>query len=293
MTCKGRVQRRLTACLLVPLLAAAPRALAQSATTDPGRLTFAVASVKENQNADASRFSFLPGGRFAAAGVPLRDLVRLAFAADTVQMSSQVVGPDWLATVKFDIQAQADGEITPEPDGTPSRRLRAMLRSLLQERFQVRVHMDQRPFPMYALVLERSGTLGPRLQRSTMECAGRDQPTPVTPNNGCEIKAGPGRLEARGMTMPRLARALANFPAVGRIVRDETGLSGSFDISLEFVPAFVQAPTGDGAPVANPSADAGPSLFTALKEQLGLKLDARRGNVDVVVVDRAEKPSPD
>ena len=92
--------------------------------------------------------------------------------------------------------------------------------------------------------------------------------------------------------MAQLARTLGNFPAVGRAVVDRTGLEGVYDWTLEWTPAFNAAPAG-GSPLANPDAAAGVSLFTALREQLGLKLDAQRAPIDVLVVDRAELPTPD
>jgi uncharacterized protein (TIGR03435 family) len=92
--------------------------------------------------------------------------------------------------------------------------------------------------------------------------------------------------------MAQLARTLGNFPAVGRAVVDRTGLEGVYDWTLQWTPAFNAAP-GGAAPVANPDAAGEVSLFTALREQLGLKLDAQRAPIDVLVIDRAELPTPD
>ena len=93
--------------------------------------------------------------------------------------------------------------------------------------------------------------------------------------------------------MEQWATTLATFPIVSRVVRDRTGLTGEFDLHLEFVPVFLQNPNPDGGPVPNPEAISGANLFTALQEQLGLKLDSQKGPVDVLVIDRAEKPSED
>jgi len=93
--------------------------------------------------------------------------------------------------------------------------------------------------------------------------------------------------------MQEIARSLANDPAVSRPVIDRTGLQGRYDLHIEFIPAFVDSPNRDGSQVANPSADSGPNLFTALVEQAGLKLQAERGRVEFVVIDHVEKPAPD
>jgi uncharacterized protein (TIGR03435 family) len=93
--------------------------------------------------------------------------------------------------------------------------------------------------------------------------------------------------------MSQLARALGNFPAIGRVVVDRTALAGVFDWTLEWTPSFNAGPTGNVPPVANPDAIAGVSIFTALREQLGLRLEAQRVPIDMLVVDRAELPAPD
>jgi uncharacterized protein (TIGR03435 family) len=90
-----------------------------------------------------------------------------------------------------------------------------------------------------------------------------------------------------------VATTLANLPIVGRVVRDRIGLTGEFDLHMELIPAFLQNPNLDGEPVPNPETTSGANLLTALQEQLGLKLDCQKGPVDVLVIDRAEKPSED
>jgi uncharacterized protein (TIGR03435 family) len=93
--------------------------------------------------------------------------------------------------------------------------------------------------------------------------------------------------------MQDIARSLANYPVVSRPVMERTGLQGRYDLHMEFVPAFVDSPTRDGSQVANPNADTGPNLFTALVEQAGLKLQGERGEVQFIVIDHVERPTSD
>jgi uncharacterized protein DUF3738 len=118
-------------------------------------------------------------------------------------------------------------------------------------------------------------------------------PTSSSANTHCGIQGRPGSYRGNGTSMSQLARALGNFPAIGRVVVDRTGVTGVFDWTLEWTPSFNTGPTANSPPVANPDATAGVSLFTALREQLGLKLEAQRMPIDVLVVDRAELPAPD
>ena len=108
------------------------------------------------------------------------------------------------------------------------------------------------------------------------------------------MRIGPGNLSGGGMTMGQLASALGRMPAVNRVVQDRTGLSGGFDFDLTWTPDGVPLPPlGPGAPPLPPIDPDGPSLFAAVEEQLGLKLESTRGDVDVVVIDRAEPPTED
>lgn len=109
----------------------------------------------------------------------------------------------------------------------------------------------------------------------------------------CGILGEPGSYRGEGTTIAQIARALGNVPAVGRVVIDNTGRSGAFDRTLQWTPSFNATPTAEGSPVANPDAANGTSLFTALREQLGLKLEPQRRSVDVLVIDCAELPTTD
>jgi uncharacterized protein (TIGR03435 family) len=230
--------------------------------------TFEVASVKRSTAPPlAARLDASPSGLVTVVGIPLRELVRFAYSAVDV-----IGGPSWIASDRFDIVAKAPAGVTLD---------RSMLQALLRERFNLQVHSEKRELAVYDLVLARNDkTLGPRLSTST--CAANAGPAgqPSSPGACGLFRIGGGAsVTVEGMTMPELAARLAQFPVVQRPVRDRTGLSGAFDFQLDFVGAN------------NPNPNAGPGLFTALQEQLGLKLDAQRDLVEVIVIDRAEPPT--
>jgi uncharacterized protein (TIGR03435 family) len=257
------------------------------------RAAFEVASIKPNKAAPGLRiWRPLPGGRFMASNMPLRELIRLAYGADTFRIPAQMEGgPGWVGSDRFDIEAKAEHE-----DAT-ARDMLAMLRTLLEDRFKLKAHSESRELPIYRLVLaKKDGSLGPQLTRPAVECVRAGAPPPAdgketAPRCGVTSPA-PGVLIARGVTMAQVAAYLPLFPVVGRIVRDETALTGAFDLKLEYTPALVQGPN-PGAFVTNPDADSGVSLFTAMQEQLGLKLDAQKGPVDVLVIDHVEPLADD
>jgi uncharacterized protein (TIGR03435 family) len=173
-----------------------------------------------------------------------------------------------------------------------------MVRTLLADRFKLTVHDEVRDLPVYALVTARSdGRPGPQLRRVEVDCAALydDGPRPATPGPGkdaCGAFRGLGtsRITGHAVTMLMLANLVVRG-SVGRMVLDRTGLSGAFDLDLEWTPERT-ALSADASPGAPPASE-GPSIFTALQEQLGLKLDSRRGPVDVLVIDHVERPTED
>lgn len=245
-------------------------------------LSFEAASVKPNKSGDIN--TRMTGGRNGAVTVEngtIKAVIRQAYG---VQVSQIIGGPAWLDVDRFDINAKAEGEPT-------EARLTAMLQSLLADRFKLVVHKETREIPVYALVLARpDGKFGPQLSRADIDCAALARsgtpppPGPATPASQgqpigpCSLRFGGGTMAARSNTMDRIARSLTG--AVDRMVVDRTGLTGGFNVDLLWTP--------------NPTPElSGPSIFTALQEQLGLKLEAARAPVEVVVIDQIEQPSPD
>jgi uncharacterized protein (TIGR03435 family) len=260
---------------------------------------FEVASIKINKAGTGGLIRVRPGGRYEFPNMTLRSLIGSAYQRFAFDNREVVAGPEWLDTVRFDVVAQTGTGTPPtDPDGFPGT-LFAMLRALLEERFKVATHNEAREQSMYALVLSRrDGSLGPGLKRLESGCAAAmkqmnagEKPTP-RPGRGpdCSLGGGPGRLQANAVSLDIFTRALSN--EVGRHVVDRTGVSGDFDIDITFAPEF--RPGRAGGPPPDAAALAGgdrPSIFTALQEQLGLKLESTRGPVDVLVVDRAEMPT--
>lgn len=246
--------------------------------------TFEAASVKPNNSGDPTIMlrPFQAGGRADFTNIPLNILLQRAYGVQNFQISG---GPGWIASDRFDIVAKT-------PANTSVDQLTAMLRALLEDRFKLALHRETRELPIYALVVPRAdGKL--KMQRSEADCAAmmtRPGPPigPPAPNERpvCGMNSTrPGQILAGGLTMADLARRLSQI--LGRVVEDHTMLTGGFDFDLEWTPDQPPPLLGPQAPGYDPN---GPSLFVAVQEQLGLKLEARKGPVDVLVIDHVEKP---
>ncbi len=248
---------------------------------------FEVASIRPNTSGNAQGQGLAgpqPGGRFVAMGATLKRLVAAAY--DDLQI---VGGPSWIDSSRFDMNARAAGDVSPND-------MRRMLRSLLADRFKLVVHTETRERPIYVLSTARTDrNLGPKLRESDAACAREARTFVPGPPGGppaCgDFRMGARSLTARGMSMPMFAQVMRS--RVGRPVVDRTGLAAAYDLDLEWTSdlGLQQAPAGSaGASELTPE---GLSLFTALQEQLGLRLQSDRGLVDVVVIDSAEQPAPD
>ena len=289
----------LTARAAVPLLAQAQ---------EPNPLPrFEVASVKPSKGPTGERGQ--PGGRYTATRTLKFFIADAFFFGTPLQITRVIGGPDWIDSALFEINGQASTPWQRSPDGPP-RELFLMIRSLLQERFKLKTHMETRELPVYELVLARpDGTLGPQLRRSTSDCdaltaslQGGGAPPARQPNEPppCGAMRGPARVLAGGIQMAQFANMLtfvmadANGPAGrddARLVIDKTGLSGRFAFTLAWTPE--RMPEGTPPPGIPPVDPNGPPLVTALQDQLGLKLQPARSRMDVVVIDSVEQPTPD
>jgi uncharacterized protein (TIGR03435 family) len=281
---------------------------AQPAAAEP-EPAFEVASVKKSGPMPQGGFSMglRPNGRFSVSQMPLVALVTMAYGIQRYQV---VGGPGWTTTDRFDINAKAeDGPPTMAPPslGMPNR-TQLMLRALLKERFKLVVHTETREFPVSHLVVARSdGKLGPNLKPSSVDCAklmterargAGAGPVAFPPMKAgeipqCGMMGGIGRIAGGGLPLTILVQMLTS--QLNRPVFDKTNLAGNFDILLEYTPdRMPELPPGATLPpgLTLPSPD-GPSLLTALQEQLGLKVENTRGPVDVVVIDSVEQPTPD
>ena len=280
---------------------------------------FDVVSVKRN-TAGGGTFMRNTPGNVSAANVPVRQLIQMAYQVQDFQI---VDAPAWTITEHYDVDARFDPAAPTPGFDTPPQKMFAMMKNLLRDRFSMVARIETREMPILALVLAKSdGRLGPQLKPSAVDCAalgaargrgpiggpppdGRGGPSldgrggpppPGTPFSlgerpMCGSRGAFGQMIAGGMTMPQFVQQLSRM--TGRIVVDRTGLTGGYDLDLKFTPAPEQMPLGPPPPgVEVPPIDPnGPTLFTALEEQLGLKLDSQRGPVEVVVIDRIERPA--
>lgn len=282
------------------------------AQTEDRTLTFEVASVKPAapQGPDRVMMGMRGGpgtadpGQATFSGLPLSRIIMTAYDVKSYQVS----GPSWLDTERFDIVAKV-------PKGASKKDFQVMLQNLLAERFKLVVHKEHKDAPIYALV---TGKGGPKMKESapldttaskdaqtppdgrgpTPPAMGRDGMPRMAPGGrGMMMMMGPNGLRMQGAraTTAELADILSN--QLGRPVIDATGLTAQYDYTLDFSPEGLAMMRGMPMPMGHPTPGAapesgresGPSIFTAVQEQLGLKLESRKGPVDLIVVDRVEK----
>jgi uncharacterized protein (TIGR03435 family) len=285
---------------IAPLRAVRAEQTAQSLPAEAP--AFEVVSIREDKSGElVQTIQRPPGGRITYNNFPLRRLILEAFGLQSQQLVS---APDWIDSTRYDVIAQTSGELPVTAPGTVGP-LNLMMQRMLAERFNLAVHRERRELPIYALTVARGdGRLGPRISKAAIDCqALRNEITkraksgdapPAAPQRpdggpGCGMTSRPGQVTAGDTSMAALARFLA-FP-VGRIVEDRTRLAGGFDFDLEFTVDPALAGATAGAPALPPSNANATSIFTALEEQLGLKLQADRAPVEVLVIDRVERPT--
>jgi uncharacterized protein (TIGR03435 family) len=246
--------------------------LAAAAAAQSG---FEVVSIKPSDPAAAGmQIGVSPGGVFNAKNVTVKALLQQAYDVRDFQISG---GPGWVDTERYDIVAKGDGtgpseddlrRMTDEQRNSFRDQSLQKLRGLLADRFQLKVHRETKDLPVYALIVAKNGT---KIRAS----ADGD----VTRSGLTMRRADGGKTEITGTRVPLavLVKTLSN--QVGRTVLDLTGLQGNYDFKMAF------------APDLSPADADGPSLFTALQEQLGLRLDSQKGPVEVLVIDSVQKAS--
>jgi uncharacterized protein (TIGR03435 family) len=274
-----------------------PLAQSPSAPAATDRPSFEAASVKPNKSNEprvALRGGL--GGVINAINMTPQGLIQYAYRVQPFQV---VGGPDWIRTDRFDVNAKAAGNVPPA-------QTQLMMQSLLADRFKLVAHGATTEAPIYALVMSKAGGKpGPELKVS--DCP---PPAPATAAGGAgrggqnganpcgTARIGPGNFVGQGVPVAQLLTFLSN--QTGRPVVDRTGLTGTFDVDFKWAPdPNVGGPFG-GLPPQAPGAGPAPpppsdaaELFTALQEQLGLKLESTRGPVETIVIDRIEQPTPD
>ena len=233
--------------------------------------TFEVASIRPNTDGGNTSQRALPNGTLTLTNNTARNIIRTAYG---LQGSQIMGGPAWLDNERFDVVAKAAAPFN-QTEG------QAMLRVLLAERFGLVAHLEARDMPVFLMRVANSAAPGAHLRPSVVDCI--KQPICVL-----NVRFAAGSITGIGVSMPQLARNLTG--ALGRTIVDETGLAGTYDLELTFVPDPSQSVPGAAPATVDPDA---PSLVTALQEQLGLRLEPGRAPVQMLVIDKVERPTID
>jgi uncharacterized protein (TIGR03435 family) len=262
---------------------AVPHAHAQSAAP----LSFDVASIKLNHGTPNLHFTPSPSGSLHVTSITIKDLINVAYEINDPQL---VGAPDWVNTERCDIDAKLDDAAAQEEaklsPAQRTARLHLRLQSLLADRFKLTVSHETKELPIFALVVAKGG---PKFSPAS--------PTPPVPGSH-DPQAPPGRmaqgpmptgqwlLMMNGAPMSQLLLGLGGRPeTAGHFITDETGLTATYTFTMHWTPTNVS----DAAAASSDPADV--SIFTALQEQVGLKLEARKGPVPAIVVQHIERPT--
>jgi uncharacterized protein (TIGR03435 family) len=278
------------------LNATSSRAQSPTQSTPATKFVFEVASIKPVKDSGDGpiRLMFRPDG-ISANNIALRMIIRQAYGVE----DNQIVGaPGWLDSERYDIEAKMDPALIEElrklslDEGRAARQ--NALQALLADRLKLAVRRETKQLPVYALVVAKNG---PKLQEAK---TGDTYPNGIKGPDGVAragmMRMGRGELTSQALPMSGLARLLSQ--QLGRTVIDKTGLTAKYDFTLHWTPDEGEGasfPGAGGGPQptnsAPPSDSSGPSLFTALQEQLGLKLESQKGPVEIIVIEHVERPS--
>ncbi len=229
--------------------------------------SFEVATIKRNISGEGGSIGIEPGGRFRAVNADVRFMIATMYRmpGGPRLFPSQIIGlPEWASTEKYDMIGKVSDQFAGRSAQEQFRNMAPMVQALLEDRFKLSLHRETRQMPIYALVVARPGVL-----RATKTDCTKDF-------SKCRVQSTAGHYSAVAMNLNNFLILFNDN--VERVVVDRTGLKGSYDIDLDWA--------------ADPNSDK-PSFFTAIEEQLGLKLEAQRGPVDVIVIDHIERPTED
>jgi uncharacterized protein (TIGR03435 family) len=273
---------------------AVPQPPTSESSAKPDLPKFEVATIKPAAPSDNSMLMFTADG-ISIHGIPMKMLLRESFGVE----DDRIIGePNWVKN-RYDIEAKVDAEDAPKLKNMKFDQRRAMVLPLLEDRFNLKYHHETRELPMYALVVAKDGL---KMKASAPDDPPKADGAPKPGDGDAKDKPrmgrrslmmnGRGHLESTGTTTEMLAHVLAQ--QLGRTVVNKTALTGNYDYTLQWTPDDVGTPMGgDAGPgKGDVSPDAGgPTLLTALEEQLGLKLESQKGTVDVIVIDHIDLPS--
>ena len=271
----------------VTIAVAAPVRLAtQSPPSASPKPTFTVASIRPSTSDRQAGPYFMPGGRLRASAVSLKLLIRMAYSygrAGPLMNYELDDAPAWVDTQRFDIDATVENVGASDPLAL------LRLQALLEDRFGLRLRTETRVRPMYDLVVGDTGRRERQLRPSALNCPPPGGP-PVPSAQPCGLDVGQGQIRGRGVELSYVALVLSATGSIDRKVRDLSGLRGQFDLDLRWAPEpfEIRGDTGDRGAA---STGTEPSIFTALEEQLGLKLQPSTAPMEVFVIERVERPT--
>ena len=265
---------------------------------DGAKPSFEVATVKPSASND-NRIAIMgePGGRFRVTNATLKMVMAVAYRVRDFQILG---GPAWTGTDRWNIEGKAEEGSVPQIsmplDPTVPNPLMVMVQSLLEDRFQLKLHRETRELPVYELFTAKGGfKMKLSADQSPIVPPERGSPPPMPKQGGPMPRGtmgmGPGRIEANGAPIANFIQILSQ--QLGRPVIDKTGLKGFYDIKLQWTPEVGEAflKPGGTEPAQPPPDTFGPSIFTAIQEQLGLRLESGKGPVEVFVIDSVQKPT--
>jgi bla regulator protein blaR1 len=240
-----------------------PTVQAQISTAPPAR--FDVASIKPAApgSPGGGAYLLLPGGSFVGKNLPVRRLVMEAYGVASFQISG---GPGWIDSERYDIEAKTEGLAKAD-------QLKLLVQALLADRFKLEVHRETKDLPIYALIV---GKKGAKIQLSAES------------NPSKQGFVSRSRI-AGNFSMADFAKILG--PLLSRSVIDSTGLKGTYALNLQWTPITGQEPPVPGVEAGAPADPNEPAIFTAIQEQLGLQLKSQKGPVDIIIIERVERPS--
>ena len=284
----GRVRRTVSLLAAFCIGAGLPM-FAQTASTGAKAPTFDVVSIHRNNPNNHMGHTFMLQDRFSAIGISLQSLIGFAYRTKTEDQISGVPGP--MGSVRFDVEAKMDEETAAAlkklPNEERQTQHRLMMQAMLADRFKLKVHHENKEIAVYELVIGKGGFKLKEADPKNTYPNGMKGPD-GQPLAGM-MMISDGRLTGQAILMQRVADYVSG--QVHRIVEDKTGLTGKYDVTLQWTPEDNSATPSDGRQDAAPAIESRPSIFTALQEQLGLKLESAREPVDTIVVDHVEMPS--
>jgi uncharacterized protein (TIGR03435 family) len=283
----GRIRDALLMVGVVWMVVGMPRELRAQA---PAAATpaFEVATIRPSDPNKPGASLMMSDDKFWTQSQTLKSILKFAYNLNFGAEQQISGGPAWVGSAKFDITAKEDAETAAALNKLPREerveKFRMMVQAMLAERFKLKVHHESKELPVYAMTVAKGGS---KMTPAAPDVVAADG---TTPRRGSGIqRTGAGQMKGMNTTPELLANVLGSQPEIGgRMVLDKTGLTGKYDFMLKWTPDAGMSGGGDAG--ASPDA-AGPSLFTALQEQLGLRLDATKGMVDTIVIDSVEMPS--